>query len=84
MTGFQTSQVQGHTGRGSGPRAGFWQRFAAAFIDGVLMLIVSIVLRVALGQVGAALSLLVESHTSPASRVARAGRPWVSRRWASA
>jgi uncharacterized RDD family membrane protein YckC len=29
----------------SGPRAGFWRRFAAAFVDGILLAIVNLVLR---------------------------------------
>jgi uncharacterized RDD family membrane protein YckC len=29
----------------SGPRAGFWRRFAAAFLDGILLAIVNLVLR---------------------------------------
>jgi uncharacterized RDD family membrane protein YckC len=37
----------------SGPRAGFWSRFGAAFVDGVLLAIVGFVLRAALGQAGA-------------------------------
>jgi uncharacterized RDD family membrane protein YckC len=61
MTGFQTSQAQGYTGRGSGPRAGFWRRFAAAFIDGFLMGVVSIALDLALKGVGPIVSLLVEA-----------------------
>jgi uncharacterized RDD family membrane protein YckC len=30
----------------SGPRAGFWQRFGAAFLDGLILLIPSIILRI--------------------------------------
>jgi uncharacterized RDD family membrane protein YckC len=40
-------------------RAGFWRRFAAAFIDGVLLGIVSWILRAVLGDTGAVLTLLV-------------------------
>jgi uncharacterized RDD family membrane protein YckC len=52
---------QAPTGSGpSGPRAGFWQRFAAAFIDGILLGIVNIVLRATLGvAAGEGLGLLV-------------------------
>jgi uncharacterized RDD family membrane protein YckC len=39
-------------------RAGFWRRFAAAFIDGILLGIVSEILRLILGNVGAALTLI--------------------------
>jgi uncharacterized RDD family membrane protein YckC len=35
------------TGGASGPRAGFWRRFAGAFIDGILLGIVSAILRAA-------------------------------------
>jgi uncharacterized RDD family membrane protein YckC len=45
----------------SGARAGFWIRFGGAFIDGVLLGIVSGVLRVALkGGAGAAIAAAVE------------------------
>jgi uncharacterized RDD family membrane protein YckC len=37
----------------SGPRAGFWPRFGAAFVDGILLAIVGFVLRAVLGQAGA-------------------------------
>ena len=32
-----------YSGRGSGPRAGWWRRFAAAFLDGILVSIVNVV-----------------------------------------
>ncbi len=38
--------------RPSGPRAGFWRRFAAAFVDGILIGIVNFVLRAILGTSG--------------------------------
>jgi uncharacterized RDD family membrane protein YckC len=60
MTGFQTSQAQGHTGRGSGPRAGFWRRFGAIFIDGILLGIVYLALVLSLKGVGFALTLIIE------------------------
>ena len=40
-------------------RAGFWRRFAAAFIDGVLVGVVSTILQLILGNTGQALSVLV-------------------------
>jgi uncharacterized RDD family membrane protein YckC len=40
-------------------RAGFWRRFAAAFIDGVLLGIVSWILQAVLDSTGAVLTLLV-------------------------
>jgi len=39
-------------------RAGFWRRFAAAFIDGVLLGIVSFILQAILHNVGSALTLV--------------------------
>jgi uncharacterized RDD family membrane protein YckC len=30
----------------SGPRAGFWQRFGAAFLDGLILLVPSVILRI--------------------------------------
>jgi len=44
------------TGSASGPRAGFWRRFAGAFIDGILLGIVDAILRAILGY-GAGVSL---------------------------
>ena len=32
------------TGRATGPRAGFWRRFGAVFIDGILLSIVTVIL----------------------------------------
>jgi uncharacterized RDD family membrane protein YckC len=46
-------------GNSSGPRAGFWRRFAAGFLDGIILIVVEIVLRVALKGAGQALSLIV-------------------------
>jgi uncharacterized RDD family membrane protein YckC len=46
-------------GRASGPRAGFWQRFAAAFLDGILLGVVGLILGAALKGAGSALSLVV-------------------------
>jgi len=40
-------------------RAGFWRRFAAAFIDGILLGIVSWILQAILGNAGSALTLLI-------------------------
>jgi uncharacterized RDD family membrane protein YckC len=40
-------------------RAGFWLRFGAAIVDGLLLGIVSSILQIALGSAGYALSLLV-------------------------
>ena len=40
-------------------RAGFWRRFAAAFIDAVLIGIVSFILKAILGNTGSVLTLLI-------------------------
>ena len=48
------------SGGASGPRAGFWRRFAGAFIDGILIGIVSGILRAATSYgVGTSLGLVV-------------------------
>ena len=38
----------------TGPRAAFFTRFGAVLIDGVLLTVVNVILRVAIGQNGAA------------------------------
>ena len=43
----------------SGPRAGFWRRFAAAFVDGILLGIVSGVLTAAAGNGGRGIGVLI-------------------------
>jgi uncharacterized RDD family membrane protein YckC len=37
-----------HSGGGSGPRAGFWRRFAAMIVDGLVLLVPTVILYVAL------------------------------------
>ena len=51
-------QTQGYSGRASGPRAGFWQRFFAALVDGILVGLVYILLEVALKGVGVVVGLV--------------------------
>jgi uncharacterized RDD family membrane protein YckC len=52
--------ASGEYGDASGPRAGFWRRFAGLILDGVLLGVVEVILRVAFkGGVGTGLSLLV-------------------------
>ncbi|HWF33824.1 MAG TPA: RDD family protein [Solirubrobacteraceae bacterium] len=47
------------TGRvASGPRAGFWQRFGAALIDGIIVGIVFAILLIALKGIGYALAIV--------------------------
>jgi len=36
--------VQGYTGKGSGPRAGFWRRFGGALIDGIILALINTIL----------------------------------------
>jgi uncharacterized RDD family membrane protein YckC len=52
-------RASGEYGHASGPRAGFWRRFAGAFIDWLILVVVEIVLVIALKGAGRALSLLV-------------------------
>lgn len=52
---------RGAFGRASGPRAGFWRRFGAVFIDGVLIGIVNSILLVALHAVGYAVSFVISA-----------------------
>ena len=81
------------TGNGpSGPRAGFWRRFAAAFIDGLLIgIVASVVLAVIGGSIavreliqiwlrgavsGGVVPALPTSRARPARR--SASGPWAS------
>ena len=49
------------TGGASGPRAGFWRRFAGALIDGILLAIVNGILRSAVGySAGVSIGLVVD------------------------
>jgi uncharacterized RDD family membrane protein YckC len=50
------SEIQSELG---GPPAGFWRRFGAALIDGILLGIVDTILRLVLGVTGQLLGLLV-------------------------
>jgi uncharacterized RDD family membrane protein YckC len=57
MSFTQTGTVGGRVA--SGPRAGFWQRFGAALIDGIIVGIVAIALFIILKGVGYALGVLI-------------------------
>jgi uncharacterized RDD family membrane protein YckC len=48
-----------HAGAVPSARAGFWRRFAAALIDGIVLGVVSEVLKLILGTVGSGLGLLI-------------------------
>lgn len=45
MSFTEAQQSPGYTGRGSGPRAGFWRRFAALIVDSILLAIVNVILQ---------------------------------------
>lgn len=66
MQAFETEQPTSASAVGtartsgpSGPRAGFWRRFAAAFTDWIVLLIPIVILDIALKGVGETLSLVV-------------------------
>jgi uncharacterized RDD family membrane protein YckC len=59
MSFAQEQTGQASTGRASGPRAGFWRRFGAALIDGIIIGIVDQILGRTLHSVGFALSILI-------------------------
>ena len=54
-TSYSTEAVGGVTSA----RAGFWRRFAAAFIDGILLGVLSIILSRTLGSAGSGLTFLI-------------------------
>jgi uncharacterized RDD family membrane protein YckC len=56
---YVQTEVPRSTGRGSGPRAGFWRRFAAALIDGIIVGTVISILSVVLHSAGYVLGLLL-------------------------
>lgn len=59
-TGEYTDESSGgYTGRASGPRAGFWRRFAAILIDDILLGVVFLILVAALKGVGDAIGILI-------------------------
>ena len=51
--------VQGYSGKGSGPRAGFWRRFGGALIDGIILGLINSILVALLKGVGDLIGLLV-------------------------
>jgi uncharacterized RDD family membrane protein YckC len=51
--------VQGYTGRGSGPRAGFWRRLAGALLDGIILALINTILVAVLKTAGDVVGLLV-------------------------
>jgi uncharacterized RDD family membrane protein YckC len=59
MSSLDSSYASQGTIAVTSARAGFWRRFAAAFIDGVLIGIVSWILQAVLGNAGSVLTLLI-------------------------
>ena len=59
MSFAQVQTDQASTGRASGPRAGFWRRFGAAFLDGIVLGIVNEILTRTLHGIGLALALVI-------------------------
>lgn len=59
-TSFLAPETPGSSTAVSGDRAGFWIRFAAALIDGILLGIVTTILRVALHGAGAGIGLVLD------------------------
>ncbi len=51
--------VQSYTGKGSGPRAGFWRRFAGAILDGIILGLVNAILVALLKTAGDVIGLLL-------------------------
>ncbi len=51
--------MHGYTGRGSGPRAGFWRRFGGALLDGIIIGLVNTILVALLKTSGDVIALLV-------------------------
>lgn len=57
MAGFE-SQPERATGSSSGPRAGFWRRFAASLLDGVIVVVVAGILVAALKGAGYVIAII--------------------------
>jgi uncharacterized RDD family membrane protein YckC len=55
----QPGEEPAKQGAASGPRAGFWQRFGAVLIDGILLAVIGFILGAALKGAGSALALLI-------------------------
>ena len=56
---FGQPQSQAYSGRGTGPRAGFWVRFGAALTDGIILGLVDVILRVALKTAGSFVGIAI-------------------------
>ncbi|HEX3618411.1 MAG TPA: RDD family protein [Solirubrobacteraceae bacterium] len=56
---FGQPQSQGYSGRGTGPRAGFWLRFGAALTDGIILGLVDVILRAAFKTAGSVIGIVI-------------------------
>ncbi|HLH13688.1 MAG TPA: RDD family protein, partial [Solirubrobacteraceae bacterium] len=52
-------RAAGDHGKASGPRAGFWIRFGGSIVDGILLGVIEVVLRLVFKGAGSVLSLVV-------------------------
>jgi uncharacterized RDD family membrane protein YckC len=60
MTPVQTDErASGEYGGASGPRAGFWRRFAGAFVDGIILVVIGIILGIVFKSTGSIVSIVV-------------------------
>ena len=59
MTYAQSEYTQESHGKSSGPRAGFWRRFAAAFLDGIIIGIINTILVRLLKGPGDAIAIII-------------------------
>jgi uncharacterized RDD family membrane protein YckC len=59
-TNFLAPESPGTTTSPSAEKAGFWIRFGAAFLDGILLAIVSGILRAVLHDAGAVIGILID------------------------
>ena len=57
---WSTGRTEGY-GKASGPRAGFWRRFGAVIIDGILVGIIEVVLDLVLKGAGSAISVVINA-----------------------
>jgi uncharacterized RDD family membrane protein YckC len=52
-------QSQAYSGRGTGPRAGFWVRFGAALTDGIILGLIDVILRAAFKTAGSFIGIAI-------------------------
>jgi uncharacterized RDD family membrane protein YckC len=56
---FGQPQSRGYSGRGTGPRAGFWLRFGAALTDGIILGLIDVILRAAFKTAGSVIGIAI-------------------------